>query len=65
MPKKSTGYTPNKSKSNPTDKQAVPMKNLSVKTPSLVGPNNIASVPSSRFPKLTRPPKISAKPPRI
>lgn len=66
MPKKSTGYTPaGKSKSNPVAKVA-PMKNISMTTQKLDGPNKIASVPNNyRFPKLSRPVPMSPKVPKI
>ena len=70
MPKKSTGYTPDNSKSNPLTKQATPLKVPALKqeklpTPMDGGPNKVASMPGSRFPKLTKPPKMNVRPPRI
>lgn len=71
MPKKSTGYTPTgKSKSNPLDKEATPLKNASLSGPKMPnpmdgGPNKVATMPGTRFPKLTRPPKMSPRLPKI
>lgn len=68
MPKKSTGYTPSRSKSNPTIKETVPFKATNLKQPELDGPNKIKSLPSPanfRFPKLGKAPKITPRTPRI
>lgn len=65
MPKKPMGYTPDKSQSNPTIKETVPMKTPSLKEPKLSGPNNVASVPGTRFPKLSRPAPMTPRTPKI
>lgn len=69
MPKKPTGYaSSSKGQSNPLSKEAVPMKNASIKPMEL--PNHVASMGkvtpnTSTIPKLSRPAKLTPRAPRI
>lgn len=71
MPKKPTSYSKSgKGKSNPIAKEATPMKspaikNVNMPNPMNGGPNNVASMPGQRFPKLTRPAPMAPRTPKI
>lgn len=70
MPKKPTGDTPSSGgKSNPLSKATVPMKTPSIKASALPepisSPSGVASMPGSRFPTLSKPPKMTTRAPRI
>lgn len=70
MPKKPTGLTPGKGQSSPVVKDSVPMKTPALKATNMPnpmngGPNKVASLPGSRFPKLTKPAVMPTRTPRI
>lgn len=72
MPKKDTSYVSGKGKSNPLAKETSPMKSPALPkkagnmpNPMDGGPNKVASMPGTRFPKLTKPTALPPRPPRI
>lgn len=71
MAKKSTGYTPTgREKTSPVEKQNQPMKAPGMKPINMPNPlnggaNNTATLPGTRFPKLTRPAPMAPRTPKI
>lgn len=68
MPKKSTGFnSKGAGQTSPVAKADTPMKTPSIKANSLPTPiaGNVATMPGSRFPKLTRPAPMAPRTPKI
>ncbi len=68
MPKKPTSYAKSgKGKSNPLNKESTPMKSPTISTANPMKGDNtgVASMPGTRFPKLTKPAVMKPRTPRI